>query len=128
MGGGENSKDSSSERSAAAVDTDGIAERVVSVPVDEARYFGLAEVKGGLNDVEVFILKETEKNSGVFRGYINTQPGQGREVQGVVEAMPGNEIRFGYVDFANAKGERNSIAEVKLPVISGMMSAVAKKE
>jgi tricorn protease len=46
--GGENSKDSSPERTAVTVDTDGIASRVVSVPVDEARYFSLAAVKGGL--------------------------------------------------------------------------------
>ena len=46
--GGDNSKDSSPERTAVTVDTDGIASRVVSVPVDEARYFGLAAVKGGL--------------------------------------------------------------------------------
>jgi tricorn protease len=46
--GGENSKDSSPERTAVIVDTDGISSRVVSVPVDEARYFGLAAVKGGL--------------------------------------------------------------------------------
>ena len=48
VGGGENSKDSSSERPAVLVDTDNIASRVVGVPVDEARYFGLAAVKGGL--------------------------------------------------------------------------------
>ncbi len=46
--GGDNSKDSSPERTAVTVDTDGIASRVVSVPVDEARYYGLAAVKGGL--------------------------------------------------------------------------------
>jgi tricorn protease len=46
--GGENTKDSSPERTAVTVDTDGIASRVVSVPVDEARYYGLAAVKGGL--------------------------------------------------------------------------------
>ena len=30
------------------VDTDGISSRVVAVPVDEARYYGLAAAKGGL--------------------------------------------------------------------------------
>jgi tricorn protease len=44
---GENSKDSS-ERTALTVDTDGISSRVVAVPVDEARYHGLAAAKGGL--------------------------------------------------------------------------------
>ncbi len=48
VGTGENSKDSSSERSPVTVDTDNISSRVVGVPVDEARYYGLAAVKGGL--------------------------------------------------------------------------------
>jgi tricorn protease len=43
----EASKDSA-ERTVVTVDTDGIASRVVGVPVDEARYYGLAAVKGGL--------------------------------------------------------------------------------
>ena len=81
-----------------------------------------AEVVGGRNDVEVFILKETEKNSGLFRGYVNTQPGAGREVQGVLEVMCGQEIHFGYVDFANARGERNVMTMAKLPVVSSLMT------
>ncbi|HEX4291539.1 MAG TPA: peptidase S41, partial [Trebonia sp.] len=48
VGGGENSKDPSSERSALTVDTDAISSRVVAVPVDEGRYYSLAAVKGGL--------------------------------------------------------------------------------
>jgi tricorn protease len=46
-GAGENSKDSE-ERTALTVDTETISSRVVAVPVDEARYFSLAAVKGGL--------------------------------------------------------------------------------
>ena len=46
VGGGEN-KDCS-QRAPLAVDTDGIASRVVAVPVDEARYYYLAAAKGGL--------------------------------------------------------------------------------
>ncbi|HEU0316793.1 MAG TPA: PDZ domain-containing protein, partial [Solirubrobacteraceae bacterium] len=46
VGNGE-SKDSS-ERVELTVDTDGIASRVVAVPVDEARYYSLAAAKGGL--------------------------------------------------------------------------------
>jgi hypothetical protein len=87
-----------------------------------------AEARGGGNDVEVFVLKETGKNTGVFRGYINTQPGAGREVQGVLELMPGAEVGFAYVDFANAKGERGIITELKLPAVSGLMSARPSKE
>ncbi len=37
-----------SERARLVVDLDGISSRVVSVPVDEGRYYGLAAVKGGL--------------------------------------------------------------------------------
>jgi tricorn protease len=47
VGPGENSKDSS-ERVRLTVDTDDISSRVVAVPVDEARYYGLAAAKGGL--------------------------------------------------------------------------------
>ncbi|HMD92246.1 MAG TPA: PDZ domain-containing protein, partial [Trebonia sp.] len=48
VGTGENSKDSSSERTEVTVETDSIASRVVAVPVDEGRYYSLAAVKGGL--------------------------------------------------------------------------------
>ena len=82
-----------------------------------------AEVNGGNNDVEVFVLKETKENSGIFRGYINTQPGIGREVQGVLEVMPLQELRLGYVDFANAKGQRNVITEIKLPIVAPLTGA-----
>ena len=47
VGAGDNSKDSS-ERIRLTVDTDGISSRVVAVPVDESRYYGLAAAKGGL--------------------------------------------------------------------------------
>ena len=79
------------------------------------------EVKGGNNDVEVFILEETGENTGIFRGIINTQPGIGREVQGVMEVMPGNEIILGYVDFGNSKGQRNKISRIVLPVVGGLL-------
>ncbi|KKL45605.1 hypothetical protein LCGC14_2353950, partial [marine sediment metagenome] len=69
-------------------------------------------------DVEVFVLAETAANSGIFRGYVNTQPGAGRQVQGVLEIMPMEEVRLGYVDVANAKGKRNVINEMRLPVIA----------
>lgn len=84
------------------------------------------EADGATGDVEVFILKETSKNSSTFRGYVNTQPGLGRSVPAVLEVMPGQEVRFGYVDIANAKGERNVIYEQRLPVVSGMLNMVAK--
>ena len=77
-----------------------------------------AEVIAGGCDVEVFVLNETEKNSGIFRGFINTRPGLGRQVQGALEIMPSQEVRFGYVDFANARGKRNVISQTKLPVIA----------
>ena len=48
VGAGENSKDPGEERTALTVDTETISSRVVAVPVDEARYFSLAAVKGGL--------------------------------------------------------------------------------
>lgn len=76
-------------------------------------------------DVEVFILKESGKNTGVFRGYINTQPGLGRQVQSVLEIGPGQDLRFGYVDFANAKGKRNVVMELKLPVVGAVLRRVA---
>ena len=48
VGGGENSKDLWPERTPLTVDTDTISSRVVAVPVEEARYYSLAPVKGGL--------------------------------------------------------------------------------
>ena len=95
-------------------------------PTTEDTVLVSAEVQGGKNDVEVYILKETAKNSGRFRGYINTQPGMGREVQSVLELMPGDEIRFGYVDFANSKGQRNVIKELRLPSVYGVMELPEK--
>ena len=47
VGAGDNAKDAP-ERVRLTVDTDGISSRVVAVPVDESRYFGLAAAKGGL--------------------------------------------------------------------------------
>ncbi len=87
-----------------------------------------AEVRGGRSDVEVFVLKETGKNTGIFRGYIDTQPGAGREVQGALELMPGDEVRFGYVDFADAKGARGVVSELRLPGLSALMTAGSKEE
>ena len=66
----------------------------------------------------MYVLNETENNSGGFRGFIDTQPGLGRQVQGTLEMMPTQTVRFGYVDFANAKGQRNVITEMKLPVVA----------
>ena len=77
-----------------------------------------AEVNAGGDDVEVFVLNETKKNTGIFRGFINTRPGLGRQIQGALEIMPTQEVRFGYVDFANAQGKRNVISQMKLPVIA----------
>jgi hypothetical protein len=79
------------------------------------------EVRGGNEDVEVFILDETDKNTGIFRGIINTQPGYGREVQGVMEVMPANELILSYVDFADAKGKMNAITRMVIPVVGGLL-------
>jgi hypothetical protein len=75
----------------------------------------------GARDVEVFILNETKANSGIFRGYVDTQPGEGGKVLGVLETMTGEQIHFGYVDFANAKGIRKVVNKVKLPVVAPLM-------
>ena len=48
VGRRENAKDALRNGCRLTVDTDGISSRVVAVPVDEARYYGLAAVKGGL--------------------------------------------------------------------------------
>ena len=93
-------------------------------PTAEDTVIVSAEVSDGRSensDVEIFVLKETDKNSGIFRGYINTQPGTGREVQAALEVMPGHVVRFRYVDVGNAKGERNIITELELPVVSGLL-------
>ncbi len=78
-------------------------------------------------DVEVFVLKETGKNTSVFRGYVNTQPGAGRRVQGVLEVMPAQEVRFGYVDLANADGTRDVVYQLTLPVLAPIASPLAAR-
>jgi hypothetical protein len=85
-----------------------------------------AESAGG--DGEVFVLRETDKNTGIFRGYIDTQPGVGRQVQGVLECVPGQEVRFAYVDVANARGERNVVTELKLPVVAPIVNVANHKQ
>jgi hypothetical protein len=77
-----------------------------------------AEVNGPGRDVEILLLKETRENSGIFRGYVDTQPGVGRQVKGILELQPGHEVVFGYVDLANAKGIRNPMTYVRLPVVA----------
>jgi len=75
---------------------------------------------GDDGDVEVYLLKETGRNTSVFRGYVNTQPGRGRKVRGVLEAMPARSVRFGYVDLANAEGTRNVVYRLVLPVVAAV--------
>lgn len=99
---------------------------LVSAEVVKEKESGAPGTRTG--DVEVFILKETGKNTGIFRGFINTQPGMGNEVQGSLEVMPGQQVRFGYMDFADSKGQRNVVKELKLPVVSGVMSTVTKDQ
>jgi len=86
---------------------------------------GAAGVAAPRNDVEVLILSETADNSGVFRGFVDTQPGPGRMVQAVLEVLPMQQVCFGYVDVADAKGARNVIRRLRLPVISGVLTASA---
>jgi len=93
-------------------------------PAEEDTVLLSAEVHSGAGDVEVFVLKESDKNSGVFRGFINTQPGLGRQVQGVLEIMPMQEVVLRYVDWANAKGQRNVVYELRLPVVAPVLSVV----
>jgi hypothetical protein len=93
-------------------------------PAEEDTVLIGCEVSGPADDVEVFILKETDKNSGIFRGFINTQPGAGRQVQGVLEIAPMREVRLTYVDWANAKGQRNVIYELRLPVVAPVLNVV----
>jgi hypothetical protein len=82
-----------------------------------------AEVAGREQDMEVFLLTETEENSGMFRGYVDTQPGCGQKVLGVLEVMPAQEVRFGYVDIGNAKGKRNVVFELRLPAVAPLLSS-----
>jgi len=89
------------------------------------------EVSGGpepsRNDVEMFLLKETGKNTSVFRGYVDTQPGRGREVRGVVEVTPGQQAIIGYMDLADAQGTRNPVYRLRLPVVAGVVNLASAK-
>ena len=42
-----------------------------------------------------------------------------------LELMPGQQVRIGYVDLANARGERNVIYPLKLPVLAGISNVLA---
>ena len=79
---------------------------------------------GGAGDVELYVLKETGRNTSVFQGYVSTQPGTGSKVAGVLELLPGREVRFGYVDLADSKGRRNVVYQQTLPVISPALSVL----
>jgi len=86
---------------------------------------GVADNSG--QDVEVFILKESGKNTGIFRGCIDTQPGSGRKVRGVLEVQPCQEVVLGYVDLADSKGVRNPITHLRLPVVAPVLQTVPKR-
>jgi len=97
-------------------------------PAAEDTVLVSAEVGNGDGDVEVLVLRETAKNSAIFRGFVDTQPGLGRQVQGVLEAMPLQQVRLGYVDFANSKGRRNVISELRLPALAPVTRVVPTVE
>jgi len=99
-------------------------DRNVSLSIEDTVLVS-AEAEGGAQDVEVFVLTETKPNSGIFRGYVNTAPGAGRKVQGVLELTAGQEVAFGYVDLANAQGVRNAMTYVRLPVVAPVMNVAA---
>jgi hypothetical protein len=77
--------------------------------------------QGRVDDVGVFVLKEEGKNTGVFRGFINTQFGPGRRAHGILEVQPGREVRFAYEDFGDSKGRRNLVHEIELPVVAAVV-------
>ena len=107
-----------------AEDTVVVSAEVISASLPDGGSRGGTRDAGN-DDVEVYILRETGKNTSIFRGYVNTQPGRGRQIQGVLEMMPGQEFRLGYVDLANAEGRRNVIYRLNLPVVATLMSARA---
>ena len=72
------------------------------------------------SDAELFVLRETGENTGIFRGYVNTQPGVGGQAHGVLEMLAGQTLRLGYVDLADSKGRCNRIFTITLPVVRGV--------
>ena len=48
-------------------------------------------------------------------------------MQGYVELQAGQEVVFGYVDLANARGVRNAITYIRLPVAASLADVTAKK-
>jgi hypothetical protein len=81
---------------------------------------------GQAGDAEVFVLRETGPNTGIFRGYVDTQPGFGGDVLGVLEISAGQKLLFRYVDFGDAEGRRGVVKTAQLPVVAGIMGASAK--
>jgi hypothetical protein len=99
-----------------------VDEVLVSAEVADA-----AGSTSGKTDVEVFVLKEDGENTNQFRGYVNTQPGLGRQVAGVLEVQSGQQVVFGYVDLGDAKGNRNPKRYIRLPVVAPVLETGAKK-
>ena len=75
------------------------------------------------SDTEVYVLRETGKNTGIFRGFVNTQPGAGSEVRGALEVLAGRVVRLGYLDLGDSKGRRNVAYQAVLPVIAPLMQS-----
>jgi hypothetical protein len=79
------------------------------------------------SDTEIYILRETGNNTGVFRGFIDTLPGTSGEVYGTLEVSPGAVVRLGYLDLGDSKGRRNVVCEAKLPVAAALISVSSKQ-
>jgi len=80
----------------------------------------------GDGDIEVYVLQETGRNTSVFRGCIDTQPGPGWQVEGNLEVYSGQTVRLGYVDFGNARGQRNVVYRLRLPVAAPLARHVVR--
>jgi len=70
-----------------------------------------------ITDVEALVLVETGKDTGVFRGYVNTRAAAGEGRPGVLDVAPGQQAAFGYVDLADSAGRRDRISTCILPVV-----------
>lgn len=108
------------------IDTEGFAERIVALPIEAGRYYGLTAVDGGLlyltgdNELKKFDLEKRESKTIVEKvdNYQVAAKGKkfiyrSREDYGIAELSPGQEKGTGKLNFDNMEMRIDPITEWK---------------
>jgi long-chain acyl-CoA synthetase len=109
---------------------------------DQLKNYDLSSLKYGLCGAAPMtpeLFREFEKTFGILiiEGYgltegtiastLNPRTGV-RKIGSIGKAMPGQEVMLGYVDFTDAKGRRNRVSQLRLPVVTGMLRTVTGRK